>query len=468
MCRRIFSVIFLSLLFFGWGQSHATTDLNGQWYGAGWDFDNEFQTTNVDLVITESGGSGVAVLHVPDFGVFHQSLPLNVVGTNITIGDPSVFGLTGTIIGNSIEGEAWQSSLQVATWYVAKEMLVPPFPGQAPGQMCDDLPPLMCDPVGFDNCYEWIPFEPVEGPGYFNYPVPGETWEDQRYSFARRDLVYLVKYATAKVACKTTDWGYGNFAPLGLGDMSQADGATPGTDIGSLRHPPGTHTLGLDIDMAYYQTYCPDNLMRPVGETYIGNEHQLHLVTDPVTLDRWRTALFVAYLSEHPHLRVIGVDGRIGPVLEETLDELVTLGWIDSELRFGIPLAYEVEDGGLGWYLFHFGHMHVSMIADVSDVPVLDEIPSIARLLDCFPNPFNPQTTIAFVMARKSNVDLHIFDMSGRLVKGLANGETLGPGRQEIVWNGRDESGLKVASGMYFYRLEVGQYSETKRLVLIK
>lgn len=468
MCRRVFSVVILSLFFLGLGQGQATTDLNGQWYGAGWDFSDEFLSTNVDLFITESGGSGIAVLHVPEFGVFHQSLPLSVVGDLITIGDPNMLGLTGTILEDSIEGVAWQFSLQVATWYVAKEMLVPPSPGQAPGPMCDDLPPLMCDPAGFDNCYEWIPFEPVVGPGYYNYPVPGETWEDQRYSYARRDLIYLVKYATAKVACKTVGWGYGNLAPLGLGDMSQADGATPGTDIGSLRHPPGTHTSGLDIDMAYYQIYSPDNLMRSVGENFIGTVNQFHLVDDPFLLDRWRTALFIAYLSEHPHLRIIGVDGRIGPILEDTLDELVTLGWIDSGLRSAIPLAYEVEDGGLGWYLYHHGHMHLSMIADVSDVPVSGGTPSIARLLDCFPNPFNPQTTIAFILARKANVNLHIFDMSGRLVRELVGGETYDHGRQEIVWNGRDESGLKVASGIYFYRLDVGSYSETKRLVLVK
>ena len=116
-------------------------------------------------------------------------------------------------------------------------------------------------------CDELIQFDPPEGWGYLDYPMGGETWDDQRYSYLRRDLLYLMKYATAKVACKTGDWDYGNFAPLGLGDMSQADGATPGTDVGQLRHPPGSHTLGLDIDTGYYQIYTPDNLLRSLGDT---------------------------------------------------------------------------------------------------------------------------------------------------------------------------------------------------------
>ena len=171
----------------------------------------------------------------------------------------------------------------------------------------------------------------------------------------------LIKYAAAKVACKTADWGYGTSAPLGLGDMSEADGSTPGTNIGSLRHPPGTHENGNDIDTAYYQLFSPDNLLRPVGDSYIGTVDQYHIIDDPYALDLWRTALFIAYMSEHPELRVIGVDGQIGLLLEPVLSELVILGWVDQALYESIPLAYEVTNQGHGWYRFHHTHMHISM-----------------------------------------------------------------------------------------------------------
>ena len=80
-------------------------------------------------------------------------------------------------------------------------------------------------------------------------------------------------------------------------------------------------------------------------------------------LDPWRTALFIAYLAEHPHVEEIGVDGQIGPVLEAALDQLVQTGWIESGLRERIPLVYETVDEGTGWFRFHHHHVHFGMRA---------------------------------------------------------------------------------------------------------
>jgi len=84
------------------------------------------------------------------------------------------------------------------------------------------------------------------------------------------------------------------------------------------------------------------------------------------------------------------------------------------------------------------------------------------------PNPFNPQTTIAFELPDQSSVNLKVYDVAGRLVRVLLDNETFEPGRNEAVWNGRDGSGRQVASGTYFYRLDVGYFTETKRMVLVR
>jgi hypothetical protein len=89
-------------------------------------------------------------------------------------------------------------------------------------------------------------------------------------------------------------------------------------------------------------------------------------------------------------------------------------------------------------------------------------------LLPNYPNPFNPQTTIVFELSRRESVSLRVLDISGRLVRVLIRAENHTPGRHEVVWNGRDDAGRQVASGTYFYRLEAGSYSETKRMVLVK
>jgi hypothetical protein len=104
-------------------------------------------------------------------------------------------------------------------------------------------------------------------------------------------------------------------------------------------------------------------------------------------------------------------------------------------------------------------------VCDPSAVP---EPVGVATLGDAYPNPFNPHTTIAFDIPRPEVVSLRVFDLSGSLVRNLLVAESRTSGRHELVWNGRDDAGREVASGAYFYRLEAGDFSETKRMVLIK
>ena len=84
-----------------------------------------------------------------------------------------------------------------------------------------------------------------------------------------------------------------------------------------------------------------------------------------------------------------------------------------------------------------------------------------------FPNPFNPTTTISFVLPERLHVTLSIFDVGGRLVKTLQN-ETLPEGYQEVVWDSKDQRGAPVSSGIYFFRLRADDRTLTKKMVLLK
>jgi hypothetical protein len=86
----------------------------------------------------------------------------------------------------------------------------------------------------------------------------------------------------------------------------------------------------------------------------------------------------------------------------------------------------------------------------------------------CYPNPFNPMTTISYDLRERVPVTLAIYDVTGRRVKTLVDREAANAGRYEKVWDGRDETGRAVASGVYFYRLDAGGYTETRRMVLVK
>jgi len=83
------------------------------------------------------------------------------------------------------------------------------------------------------------------------------------------------------------------------------------------------------------------------------------------------------------------------------------------------------------------------------------------------PNPFNPTTKIQFTIGRAEPVRLQVFDASGRLVATLMH-RTVPAGLHEVSWTGRNDQGLPVASGVYFYRLEAGEFSKSKRMVLLK
>jgi hypothetical protein len=83
------------------------------------------------------------------------------------------------------------------------------------------------------------------------------------------------------------------------------------------------------------------------------------------------------------------------------------------------------------------------------------------------PNPFNPTTTIRFVLPAREDVTLVIYDANGQLVRTLVN-EVRGYGAHEVTWDGRDDAGATVGSGVYFYRLRAGKLTESKKMVLLK
>jgi hypothetical protein len=235
------------------------------------------------------------------------------------------------------------------------------------------LPPRDCTGTP-TYCAELVPFEPITGPGYDNYPLNGETLSNQYRSYCRRDLMILVKYAAAYVECKAKTWTGGNGAPIGLGDMSEKNGAIPGTSIGSPGHPAGTHTNGYDMDIGYYQTTGTNNYLRPVCPHTSGGVDQYHCTGAPTILDVKRTALFLGAFLLSDRTRIIGVDGKIGPLVVPAMQALCDDGSLPKlSCDRKTMIAYETTDTGRGWYKFHHHHFHVSLkkvTADWSDGPM--------------------------------------------------------------------------------------------------
>lgn len=141
------------------------------------------------------------------------------------------------------------------------------------------------------------------------------------------------------------------------------------------------------------------------------------------------------------------------------------LGCVDtpSHTAYGVALA----DGRVCVADF-LGGFHVIGQHCVPSAAPEDYVTKPTVSLKAYPNPFNPQTTIAFDLPTQGMVTLRVFDLAGRLVRVIVGGEQYSPGRHEVIWNGRDDTGRPVASGTFFCRLESGSFSETKRVALVK
>jgi hypothetical protein len=98
--------------------------------------------------------------------------------------------------------------------------------------------------------------------------------------------------------------------------------------------------------------------------------------------------------------------------------------------------------------------------------------PEQTKLLQNYPNPFNPETWIPFQLASPSDVTIYIYNASGQLIRTLSLGQQ-NTGfyldqSKAAYWNGRNTSGEKVASGLYFYQLTAGDFTATRRMVIVK
>ncbi len=135
---------------------------------------------------------------------------------------------------------------------------------------------------------------------------------------------------------------------------------------------------------------------------------------------------------------------------ETTFEDTEYFYWLqsaeyDGTMEFFGPIA--VKTGKIG-----------------NEAPV---IPLVTQLNGAYPNPFNPSTTISFDIAEKVKVTIDIFNIKGQKVKSLVNQE-IAPGRHSIIWSGLDDNHRRVATGVYFYKMQAGKYSQIDKMLMMK
>ena len=188
--------------------------------------------------------------------------------------------------------------------------------------------------------------------------------------------------------------------------------------------------------------------------------------------------------------RIEGAQTEVEGLLNQLKAKITSMGGIDAstgeptlaikdslEVKNNLPLIEDIydytfvaNDGSMG---VHNAKYAVSILQKALGYyptyvnKVVNQLPTAFDLAQNYPNPFNPTTTISFSVPKEEYVVLVIYDMLGKEVNRLVDGET-SAGTYRVTWNGDANYGSKVSSGVYFYRLQAGSFSAVKKMLMLK
>jgi photosystem II stability/assembly factor-like uncharacterized protein len=117
------------------------------------------------------------------------------------------------------------------------------------------------------------------------------------------------------------------------------------------------------------------------------------------------------------------------------------------------------------WSETYFMRATIQTVTSVAEIT--NQVPSKFELSYNYPNPFNPSTKFRYALPEGRNVKIIIYDINGSKVTELVNNYQ-GAGTYEVTWNGKNDSGMQVASGTYIYQVKAGDFVETKKMLLLK
>ena len=132
----------------------------------------------------------------------------------------------------------------------------------------------------------------------------------------------------------------------------------------------------------------------------------------------------------------------------------------DEMVRVGIHC---VSEGTLAFLVDDFGIYSAGGVGNDGDT---NSVP-VNQLISNYPNPFNPETTIAYEIKNSGPVTLEVYNILGKKVTTLVN-EDVTAGQHKVIWNGTDRNNKSVASGVYFYKLSSGSFEATNKMILMK
>jgi hypothetical protein len=282
------------------------------------------------------------------------------------------------------------------------------------------------------------------------------------YSGADTSLIYRVD--------GTANDQYLGISVAGTGDVN-GDG-TPDFIAGAyLANPGGLNSTGA----AYVYSGVNGSLLHEINGS-VPNEWFGHSVTGIEDIDGDGRNDFVIGAPHYNPFIPATTPGKVYVYSGATSTLLGEIGGTDLYDGFGLSIADVGDLNGDGKHDLIIGspgadtgrgaaYVYSLVATDVTENK--GNRPGRYELSQNYPNPFNPTTTIRYYLPKREKVTLEVFNLLGKHVKTLANEEQTA-GEHMVTWGGKDKSGENLSSGIYFYRLKGRNFSETKKMLLLK
>ena len=282
---------------------------------------------------------------------------------------------------------------------------------------------------------------------------------------------------TARVVISLTD-GYGRIQEILLDDTVHSNGYTGFLDLEGIQYEVSGSTYlkvslfpltpAGDVNADGLEDYAPffmgDDGTNPTGLSGWDTAEDLEFYLDYIN---WSVDLCRNYLGDFTYC---GMVGNYNLYLEDEMiaqtthtQYIYTNPVLDSTMCYSVVAEYEQGfSSGTENCFTVFEHYEDSVSIDI-----LDHLPWRFTLSQNFPNPFNPLTHINFILEQKEFVSLIVYDIMGKEIIRLEN-QQKDAGRYRVTWHGTDSAGIPVGSGIYFYRIEAGEFYKTRKMIYIK
>ena len=250
-------------------------------------------------------------------------------------------------------------------------------------------------------------------------------------------------------------------ASVSISSDAEKGAGTTSVSVAASTSANNSEGTSRDLSVEFSATWdvpVPAELASFAGEVSFENEVTLHwgIASQSNNLG-WEVYRSVDQARFHQIGELIPGDG--------TTDQFRTYSFSDTDLPDASEVYYYLRQIDLDGSSARSEVIEVSLSSTLISQQVL---PLANELRQNFPNPFNPETTISFDLDDHAIVSLHIYDVTGQVVRELISGQNFAAGRYEQLWDGKDNRGLTVGSGLYLYRIQSDKFTAMRKMVLLK